>query len=156
MSFSIQYFLIVSLLVFYHGAVIAAPVDICNICSCRGSEVDCRGRGISSLENLKFPPTATSIDLCSNSFRSVPSEAFKTAPKLKNLLLGLNQIQVVANGAFDGTQVAYVNLQNNALVTLGVDTFLGADKLRLLVLEGNPISYLPQGWFGGLSNDTTL
>ena len=53
-------------------------------------------------------------------------------------------------------QVAYVNLQNNELVTLGVDSFRGADKLTLLVLEGNPISYLPQGLFRDLSNTSKL
>ena len=146
----------VALLVCCSGTIEAAAVDACSICACSGTEVDCRARGISSLENFEFPATATAIDLCSNSLSSVPSGAFKSAPKLKNLLLGLNRIEVVASGAFEGTQVAYVNLQNNELVTLGVDSFRGADKLTLLVLEGNPISYLPQGLFRGLSNASKL
>lgn len=92
--------------------------------------VQCVGKGLISVE-LDVPRTVQWLELSNNSIYELRDNIFED--------LGLEHIMTL-------------NLENNAIQSVGLNAFSGLDKLRFLDLSGNHLYHLPTGLFEKNSN----
>ena len=72
---------------------------------------------------------------------------------LTNIDFSYNAIQFIFSGVFCSfPSLTHLNLQNNIIRDLYVDSFTGPQNLDTLILDSNKITFLPQGIFSSLSN----
>ncbi|XP_066905873.1 lutropin-choriogonadotropic hormone receptor isoform X2 [Halyomorpha halys] len=84
----------------------------------------------------------TMVDMESNQIKRLMRHQFRITAD--HLVLNHNQIEVIENFAFEGSQIEKLSLGGNKLLTrLDPDAFSGIKSLRVLDLSDTSITYLP-------------
>lgn len=121
-------------------------------CSCTGSFVDCRDRGLTEIPDY-LPPDATELRMEQNRITRIPAGAFENMHRLRRIDLSNNQIVSIDSEAFKGlstlnTLVVY----GNKITELPLGVFSGLTSLQLLLLNRNKISCVPVETFKDLQS----
>lgn len=102
-------------------------------------------------DNINCHLELTVLDLSHNDIQILPSDAFGTLKRLRELFLQDNQISNVVEKALAGLYSLHVlNLANNDLNTLPPELFANVSELMELYLGNNSISILAPGLLSGL------
>lgn len=120
--------------------------DIANLGFTEGSTAgaDVEGGGDCHLE-------LTVVDLSHNDIQLLPSNAFGTLRRLRELYLQDNQLSTAEERALVGMHSLHIlNLSGNDLITLPPGLFANTSELMELYLSNNSISILAPGLFAGL------
>ncbi|XP_035474572.1 leucine-rich repeat and transmembrane domain-containing protein 2 [Scophthalmus maximus] len=117
------------------------------LCSSDGLEVDCGGRGLSSLPPLHLlPPGSRSFLLANNKLASLGASAFANLSFLEELDLSNNYLDNLPAGLFrDMSNLTRLTLHNNSLTAMDRELFQGLGGLQSLDLSLNGLSFVPLG-----------
>ncbi|XP_077587060.1 SLIT and NTRK-like protein 1 [Stigmatopora nigra] len=129
-------------------------------CSCklvgsrRGLGVNCEGRKMESLANLKPKPFAAhELNLRENNIHAVKKNHLLGYTSLNLLDLGGNNIKIMDNGTFyNQSELRWLYVDKNYLDTLMAEMFLGLVNLEYLSLEYNDIQLIIPGAFTPMPN----
>lgn len=109
--------------------------------------------GFSSREIRSCRLPLQILDLSSNSFTVVASNAFGQLSRLHTLNLAGNNLNVLEDDALGGLpELAKLDLSNNELVALPPGLLKSSGSLRELYLQNNSLSALAPGIFGELES----
>lgn len=130
------------------------------LCSCKligtrqGLGVNCEGRKIESVANLKPKPLiAHELNLRDNNIHTVKKNQLRGYSSLNLLDLGGNNIKTLENGTFQNlTELRWLYLDKNYLDTLLAEMFIGLQNLEYLSLEYNDIQLVMPGAFSPMPN----
>ncbi|XP_019643566.1 PREDICTED: slit homolog 2 protein-like [Branchiostoma belcheri] len=121
-------------------------------CNCRGAEVDCDQKGLTSVP-AGIPSTTTELILSNNNIRDIPPDALVHLKKLQMLLLSNNQLQAVPKDALRKLpDLAVLYLDGNSITNIAEGTFDTLASLRVLSLANNEITKIEKESFWRLTN----
>ncbi|XP_050069313.1 relaxin receptor 2 [Anopheles maculipalpis] len=115
--------------------------DANNTCKCRGTDVLCEYKGLTSLPAVLTSENVTLLDLTGNVFIELNMNVFQRFPKLSTLVLrhcSIERIQPVRLA----NSIDALHLDQNGLTMLPDNFFPPGTVLRILVLSGNRINRL--------------
>ncbi|KPP59004.1 SLIT and NTRK-like protein 1-like [Scleropages formosus] len=120
----------------------------------RGVRVNCEGKKIESVTNLKpRPQNVLELNLRDNNIHSVKKSYFRDYQTLILLDLGGNNIRTIENCTFQNlSALRWLYMDKNYLDTLGVEMFVGLQNLEYLSLEYNDIQMVMAGTFNPMPN----
>ncbi|XP_028327893.1 SLIT and NTRK-like protein 1 [Gouania willdenowi] len=129
-------------------------------CNCKlvgsrqGLGVNCEGKKIDSLSNLKPKPlTAHELNMRDNNIHAVKKNQLLGYASLNLLDLGGNNIKVIDNGTFQNqSELRWLYMDKNYLDTLVAEMFVGLVNLEYLSLEYNDIQLIVAGAFSPMPN----
>uniref|UniRef100_A0A4W5QJY3 SLIT and NTRK like family member 1 n=1 Tax=Hucho hucho TaxID=62062 RepID=A0A4W5QJY3_9TELE len=129
-------------------------------CSCKligsrqGLGVNCEGKKIESLANLKPKPlTAHELNMRDNNVHAIKKNHLNGYSSLNLLDLGGNNIKLIDNSTFQNlTELRWLYMDKNYLDTLIAEMFIGLQNLEYLSLEYNDIQLILAGTFSPLPN----
>lgn len=129
-------------------------------CTCRlvgsrqGLGVNCEGKKIESLSNLKPKPLgAHELNLRDNNIHAVKKNQLLGYTSLNLLDLGGNNIKVIDNSTFlNQSELRWLYMDKNYLDTLMAEMFVGLVNLEYLSLEYNDIQLIVAGAFSPMPN----
>lgn len=123
---------------------------------------------LSQLQELKFQEMSTGsiddgsfqnltslerLDLSQNLLRFISNRTFEGISKsLKYLDLSSNQLTSIKSAFVQCHQLEQLNLKDNKLINLSIDTFVGLVKLQYLNLDSNLIKHVEVGSFLNLNH----
>ncbi|XP_071318192.1 toll-like receptor 13 [Trachinotus anak] len=113
----------------------------------------CFNRNIANLSDVirMMPDNITTINLCKNKIRVIPSGSFSQVLGLKNLDLSQNQLVSLKGGEFRGLDVLdCLNLTSNNISSIHSNAFEGLTRLRTLLLPYNILATISPGIFNYL------
>ncbi|MBN3312862.1 SLIK1 protein, partial [Atractosteus spatula] len=133
-------------------------------CSCKllasqhGLSVNCEGKKIQSLANLKPKPlNALELNLRNNSIHTIKKNHFHDYRNLTVLHLGGNNIKLIENSTFQNlTELRWLYMDKNYLDSLIPEMFIGLQNLEFLSLEYNNIQLILAGTFNPMPNIRVL
>ncbi|CAH1272612.1 SLIT3 [Branchiostoma lanceolatum] len=121
-------------------------------CSCRGTEVDCDQKELTSVPP-GIPSTTTELLLSNNNIRDIPPDALVHLKKLQMLLLSNNRLQAVPKDALKKLpELAVLYLDGNDITKIVEGTFDTLTGLRVLSLSNNKITKVEKESFWRLGN----
>ncbi|XP_035685282.1 slit homolog 3 protein-like [Branchiostoma floridae] len=121
-------------------------------CSCRGAEVDCDQKGLTSVPP-GIPSPTTELVLSNNNIRDIPPDALVHLKKLQTLMLSNNQLQAVPKDALKKLpELSVLYLDGNDISKIAEGTFDTLTTLRVLSLSNNKINKIEKESFWRLSN----
>ncbi|KAE8613491.1 hypothetical protein XENTR_v10007746 [Xenopus tropicalis] len=144
------------------GSFIACCLSLCaassllscpSLCKCNTSslEVDCSGRGLTSVPP-DIPQDTRTLLLLNNRLSSLSEKAFSNLSSLHRLDISNNFLdQLPSQLLSDLGNLTELRLRNNSIRSLDRDILQGLSLLRRLDLSLNGLSQLPSGLFDGLS-----
>ncbi|XP_053320343.1 leucine-rich repeat and transmembrane domain-containing protein 2 [Spea bombifrons] len=144
-----------------HGPFLACWLSICTAstvfscptsctCNARSLEVDCSGRGLTSVPP-DIPQDTRILLLLNNRLGFLPGGSFSNLSSLHRLDLSNNFLDQLPSQLFGDTgNLTEVRLRNNSIRSLDRDFFQGLHLLRRLDLSLNGLSQLPAGLFDEL------
>ncbi|XP_037908656.1 toll-like receptor Tollo [Hermetia illucens] len=92
------------------------------------------------------------VDLCDNKITNLPSAIFSALGRLKNLYLRRNEMNFIADRAFEGlVSLTIVDLSENKLSNLPPELFSEAKYVKEIYLRNNTINVLAPGLFSDLA-----
>lgn len=129
-------------------------------CKCKlvgsrqGLGVNCEGKKIESLSNLKPKPLAAhELNMRENNIHAVKKNQLLGYASLNLLDLGANNIKVIDNGTFQNqSELRWLYLDKNYLDALVTEMFVGLVNLEYLSLEYNDIQLVVAGAFSPMPN----
>ncbi|TRZ02393.1 hypothetical protein DNTS_027503 [Danionella cerebrum] len=129
-------------------------------CSCKligtrqGLGVNCEGRKIESVANLKPKPlSAHELNLRDNNIHTMRRNQLRGYNSLNLLDLGGNNIKLVENGTFHNlTELRWLYMDKNYLDALMAEMFVGLQNLEYLSLEYNDIQLIMPSTFSPMPN----
>ncbi|ESP04133.1 hypothetical protein LOTGIDRAFT_237548 [Lottia gigantea] len=102
---------------------------------------------ITSINSRNLPVSLKVLELCANEIRDLSSLCIKPPPNLSHLGLGFNRVSYIGDYITGDYWPALLSLDlcnNNLTDLLDVVRKLGTlPKLRNLILQGNPLSFIP-------------
>ncbi|KAG5666388.1 hypothetical protein PVAND_014417 [Polypedilum vanderplanki] len=106
-----------------------------------------------SLETFRNCEFLFSLNLGANRISSISDGVFINNPYLSSLTLALNRIESISSRAFEGTQIYYLDLEDNHLATFDPISFAPIfNNLFYLILRHNLYSTFPRNAFTGMRN----
>uniref|UniRef100_A0A1B6KZX6 Ig-like domain-containing protein n=1 Tax=Graphocephala atropunctata TaxID=36148 RepID=A0A1B6KZX6_9HEMI len=128
-----------------------------SICKCKwisGKKVaECTSQGLSTVPD-RLSPEIQSIDLSSNTLRSLPSEAFRAVGLVNLHKIYLRECGIVElhKDAFKGLEILIeLDLSNNRIHSIHPGTFRDNVRLRILLMHHNPLTKLEDGLFTNMT-----
>ncbi|XP_034533790.1 SLIT and NTRK-like protein 1 [Notolabrus celidotus] len=129
-------------------------------CNCRlvgsrqGLGVNCEGKKIENLSNLKPKPLAAhELNMRDNNIHAVKKNQLLGYTSLNLLDLGGNNIKVIDNSTFQNqSELRWLYMDKNYLDTLLAEMFVGLVNLEYLSLEYNDIQLIVAGAFSPMPN----
>ncbi|KAJ8003514.1 hypothetical protein DPEC_G00149120 [Dallia pectoralis] len=129
-------------------------------CSCtligsrHGLGVNCEGKRIDSLANLKPKPlTAHELNMRDNNIHAIKKSHLSGYSSLNLLDLGGNNVKMIDNSTFQNlTELRWLYMDKNYLDTLMAEMFTGLQNLEYLSLEYNNIQLILAGTFSPMPN----
>ncbi|MBN3305851.1 SLIT and NTRK-like protein 1 [Amia ocellicauda] len=129
-------------------------------CSCKlidanqGLRVNCEGKKIESLANLKPKPlNVQELNLRDNSVHTIKKTHFHDYQNLNLLDLGGNNIKLIENSTFQNlTELRWLYMDKNYLDSIIPEMFIGLQNLEYLSLEYNDIQLIMAGTFNPMPN----
>ncbi|KAM4597557.1 SLIT and NTRK-like protein 1 [Polymixia lowei] len=137
-----------------HNATCPQPCN-CNLIGSRqGLGVNCEGKKIESLSNLKPKPlVAHELNMRDNNIHAIKKNQLLGYSSLNLLDLGGNNIKMIDNSTFQNlTELRWLYMDKNYLDTLMAEMFVGLQKLEYLSLEYNDIQFIVAGAFSPMQN----
>lgn len=103
-------------------------------------------------------PGLTTLNLAYNQLESLTNESFHNVPKLASLDLAGNNLNLTGSSAIftNLSTLSYLDLNNNSITELSVETLQGLTRLKTLDLSLNQLSHLELNTFADLINLETL
>ncbi|KAM6945490.1 SLIT and NTRK-like protein 1 [Aplochiton taeniatus] len=137
-----------------HNASCPQPCGCKLIGSRQGLGVNCEGKAIESLANLKPKPLgAHELNMRDNNIHAIKKNHLNGYSSLNLLDLGGNNIKVVDNSTFQNlTELRWLYMDKNYLDTLLAEMFVGLQNLEYLSLEYNDIQLIVSGAFNPMPN----
>lgn len=129
-------------------------------CTCKligsrqGLGVNCEGKKIESLANLKPKPyVAHELNMRDNNIHAVKKNHLLGYSSLNLLDLGGNNIKLIDNSTFQNlAELRWLYMDKNYLDTLMAEMFVGLQNLEYLSLEYNDIQLVVAGAFSPMPN----
>ncbi|XP_061745141.1 SLIT and NTRK-like protein 1 [Nerophis ophidion] len=137
-----------------HNATCPQPCNCKLVGSRQGLGVNCEGKKIESLANLKpRPQRAHELNMRDNNIHAVKRSQLLGYASLNLLDLGGNNIKAIDNGTFQNqTELRWLYMDKNYLDTLLAEMFVGLLNLEYLSLEYNDIQLVVAGAFSPMPN----
>ncbi|XP_054646833.1 SLIT and NTRK-like protein 1 [Dunckerocampus dactyliophorus] len=137
-----------------HNATCPQPCTCKLVGSRQGLGVNCEGKKIESLSNLKpRPQVAHELNMRDNNIHAVKKNQLLGYTSLNLLDLGGNNIKAIDNSTFQNqTELRWLYMDKNYLDTLMAEMFVGLVNLEYLSLEYNDIQLIVAGAFSPMPN----
>lgn len=137
-----------------HNVSCPQPCNCKLVGSRQGLGVNCEGKKIESLANLKPKPmTAHELNMRDNNIHAVKKNQLLGYASLNLLDLGGNNIKVIDNSTFlNQSELRWLYMDKNYLDTLVAEMFVGLVNLEYLSLEYNDIQLIAAGAFSPMPN----
>ncbi|XP_030265865.1 SLIT and NTRK-like protein 1 isoform X2 [Sparus aurata] len=137
-----------------HNVTCPPPCNCKLVGSRLGLGVNCEGKKIESLANLKPRPfSAHELNMRDNNIHAVKKNQLLGYSSLNLLDLGGNNIKVIDNGTFQNqSELRWLYMDKNYLDTLLAEMFAGLVNLEYLSLEYNDIQLIVAGAFSPMPN----
>ena len=118
-----------------------------------GLKINCHPLSSGPLNFTLLPANTIQLDLAKYGLKSLPANAFESAPYLQKLDLQNNEISNIESGAFQTLQhLELLDLSRNSLVSVSKGMFSGLEKLERLKLNDNRLQTLENGSLDELSS----
>lgn len=132
-----------------HNVTCPQPCGCKLVGSRQGLGVNCEGKKIESLSNLKPKPLAAhELNMRDNNIHAVKKNQLLGYSSLNQLDMGGNNIKMIDNGTFQNqSELRWLYMDKNYLDTLIAEMFLGLVNLEYLSLEYNDIQLIVAGAF---------
>ncbi len=137
-----------------HNMTCPQPCNCKLVGSRQGLGVNCEGKKIESLSNLKPKPLAAhELNMRDNNIHAVKKNQLLGYSSLNLLDLGGNNIKVIDNSTFQNqSELRWLYMDKNYLDTLIAEMFVGLVNLEYLSLEYNDIQLIVAGAFSPMPN----
>ncbi|KAM6892652.1 SLIT and NTRK-like protein 1 [Lycodopsis pacificus] len=137
-----------------HNVTCPQPCNCKLVGSRQGLGVNCEGKKIESLSNLKPKPLAAhELNMRDNNIHAVKKNQLLGYSSLNLLDLGGNNIKMIDNSTFQNqSELRWLYMDKNYLDTLVAEMFVGLVNLEYLSLEYNDIQLIVAGAFGPMPN----
>ncbi|XP_004066750.1 SLIT and NTRK-like protein 1 [Oryzias latipes] len=137
-----------------HNATCPQPCSCRSVGTRRGLGVNCEGKKLESLSNLKPKPvSAHELNMRDNNIHAVKRNQLLGFSSLHLLDLGGNNIKGIDNGTFQNqSELRWLYLDKNYLDALLAEMFVGLGNLEYLSLEYNNIQLIAAGAFSPMPN----
>ncbi|XP_019633059.1 PREDICTED: leucine-rich repeat and transmembrane domain-containing protein 2-like [Branchiostoma belcheri] len=132
------------------------PLCVCTLTPESQFEVDCSFKNImAAIDGI--PNTTVSLDLSGNMLQDIPLGFLRNLSVLKLLNVENNALVVLKNDTFVGLRnLTSLFLGGNDLIDIEKDAFKSVSRLQQLRLNNNKLTIITNGTFDGLTNLNSL